>query len=140
MVSIDFFLIAVSPTLQNFLPDTFNFLNNIPLQLLGPPRKGRPIIEEAFMNVRELGIEWSVFKRGVRSLWDISESELDASGGDISKIENLVSSRYMHESPEIIHRMLNQLVDSYNNPTDHDPRGLYQTSFERRPPLSDQYI
>lgn len=89
------------------------------------------------MNVKDMDISWPIFKRGVRKLWDLSEAELDATSGDINKIENIIMSKYLHENPDVVHRMINQLIDSYDNPTDHDPHGLYQTSFERRPPMPD---
>ncbi|HLW57118.1 MAG TPA: hypothetical protein VKY27_07020 [Bacteriovoracaceae bacterium] len=86
------------------------------------------------MNIHQSHIRWKDFKQGVRSLWDLTDSEIEASGGDIYKLENIIMNKYQHESPIIIQRMMQQLIDSYENPTDHDPRGLYQTSYERRPP------
>lgn len=91
------------------------------------------------MNIHQTHIKWRDFKQGVRSLWDLTNSEIEASGGDISKLEKIIINKYPHDSPQIIQRMMGQLIDSYDNPTDRDPHGLYQTSFERRPPSVDSY-
>lgn len=91
------------------------------------------------MQIRLKDIKWKDFKQGVRSLWDLNDTEIEASGGDTSKLEKIIINKYPHESAVIVHRMMNQLIDSYDNGTDHDPRGLYQTSFERRPPPEKNY-
>lgn len=85
------------------------------------------------MNVHKKNIKWRDFKQGVRSLWDLNDTEIEASGGDTYKLESIIINKFPHHSPVIIHRMMNQLIDSFDNQTDHDPHGLYQTSFERRP-------
>ena len=85
------------------------------------------------MEFHQLGIDWKEFKSAVRELWDLKESELEASEKSITKLENIIINKYSHESPEIIHEMMDKLVQSFNNPTDHSRDGLYQTSFERAP-------
>lgn len=85
------------------------------------------------MQFSQLKIDWQEFKRGVRELWDLNEAELEASEKNLNKLENIVINKYPHKSPEVIHEMLTQLVDSFNTPTDHARDGLYQTSYERRP-------
>lgn len=89
------------------------------------------------MNVHKLGIKWRDFKQGVRSLWDLNDSEIEASEGDTARLENIILDKYPHESPVIVNRLMEQLVESYNTPTDRDPHGLYQTSFERSPIIEE---
>ncbi|MFA7614445.1 MAG: hypothetical protein WCY48_09435, partial [Candidatus Caldatribacteriota bacterium] len=63
------------------------------------------------MNIHQSHIRWKDFKQGVRSLWDLTDSEIEASGGDIYKLENIIMNKYQHESPIIIQRMMQQLID-----------------------------
>ncbi|MFA5583582.1 MAG: hypothetical protein WDA09_05140 [Bacteriovoracaceae bacterium] len=89
------------------------------------------------MNVHKMNINWKDFKKGVRSLWNLNDSEIEASGGDTVKLENIIIDKFEHESPVIVHILMEQLIDSFDNPTDRDPNGLYQTSFERSPVINE---
>jgi len=82
-------------------------------------------------------MNWKDFKKGVQSLWNLNDSEIEASGGDTAKLENIILDKFEHESPVIVHMLMEQLVESFNNPTDRDPHGLYQTSFERSPVINE---
>lgn len=89
------------------------------------------------MRIAEDNIKWREFKQGILSLWDLSEAEIEACQRDTDKLETIIISKYIHANPKMIHKQMLQLIDSFNNPTDRDSHKLYQTSFERRPPIPE---
>lgn len=86
------------------------------------------------MKILEEDIKWREFKQGVRSLWRLSDAEIEASGRDTYKLEKIIINKFTHDNPVIIHQQMQELIASFDNPSDHHPHKLYQTSFERRPP------
>ncbi len=83
--------------------------------------------------------KWKEIKSGFRNVWgQISEEELENNKNDLTNLFGLIQERYQ-ESLDEIKSKYNQLMDSFDNKTD---KGLSPdiTSYERRPPGSEDYL
>lgn len=91
------------------------------------------------LNQEQFEKKWVEIKSGFRNVWGlISEEELENNKSDLTNLFPLIQARYQ-ETLEEIKMKYDQLLESFDNNTD---KGLSPdiTSFERRPPGSEDYI
>lgn len=91
------------------------------------------------LNQEQFEKKWIEIKSGFRNVWGlISEEELENNKSDLTNLFPLIQERY-HETLVEIKLKYDQLLESFDNNTD---KGLSPdiTSFERRPPGSEDYI